>query len=229
MIAERTRFALHNLLIDVKKIYAIFSYVLYGVFFIFYGFSIYSTINKLPFLIIYCILCFLTLLSLIFFLIKNKENKETIRKINRIKNFFKYAVLFTMLVVNVVEMLKFGTSDFNKIMLFVSGLFLVIQIIFEFVTMFVEKYVKVLTDAIQKDFEFIHPTTWKRGALRILDAPLEKLARKKSGEEKEENHSFDEFVETVKKTNKQKEKDKRKKEIEQIKTHVNTIFKKKEK
>ena len=79
--------------------------------------------------------------------------------------------------VNVLEMIKFGVSDFNKVMLIVRFILLLAQIIFEFVKAFVERYIKLFMYSISRDLQpFTKFKQVKGNFFEAIDAPLEAIA-----------------------------------------------------
>lgn len=238
MVAERSVSVLSNMLDDIKKIWFITLIIVQSVFMLLYAYSIYANINRLFFLIAYSTLFMLSILSFILFLIKRKV-KNINKTFYRTKNFFKYAVNAAMIVVSVIETIKYGISDFNKILLIVSGATLLLQLFIECIKIFAEKYTEDLKSAFTKDFEwvnFLDPKKVKSNILKIIDAPFEKLANLKENKEKEVEKEEQRISDHVKRyKEKQEERDSIKKaqeetriknELNELKSHVAAIFKK---
>ncbi|MCH5179854.1 MAG: hypothetical protein J1F32_01395 [Erysipelotrichales bacterium] len=215
-------------------------------FFIFYGYSIYANINRIIFLIIYSLLALIGIINFVTYLVTyHKSNK----KVNRFKRFlrvFKYVSNGTMLVINIVELIKYGLNDFSKILLVLSGVFLVAQIIIELIRIFVEKYINLFTIAFEMDFKFIEKISKvkdvKANFFGLVDAPLKAWSNKLEGKKQENNLSeMEEYVNQLAEEDKTKKKEQARqlrkenaeKKKQEIKNHVSIIkkhlFKKKEK
>ena len=248
MIAENSISVFTNMLEDIKKICFRTLFVVQVIFMVLYSYSIYANLDRLIFLITYSILFALSIFSFGLFLVKHKKNKKQNKEVIRAKNFLKYIVNAIMLVVNIVEMVKFGINDFSKMLLVISGVSLLVQVIFEFVKMFAEKYVRDLTLAVKKDFKYLNPGSWGAGIMKAIDAPLEALALRKEGKTKElskeelilkehrdkhekrvEEHKEEkELAKIEKKAESKKQRDiALKKEMFEFKKHIATILKKK--
>ena len=245
MIAENSISVFSNMLDDIKKFWFVSLIIFHGIFFTFYTYSIFTNLSNLLFLITYAILFILSILSFVLFLIKHKNKNHTHKKIVRHKNFLKYIVNTTMLIANIIELATLGIDDFSKIILIISSITLFAQIIIEFLKIFSEKYVKDLKFALEKDFGFLNIKNWKSTSLKIIDAPLEKLATLKQDKElskqeiKLEQHK-QRYRDRTKLQKPQKILDKKRKheearkheatrvnkEIAEIKSHLSTIFKK---
>lgn len=238
MVAERSISVLSNMLDDVKKIWFVALITAQSVFMLLYAYSIYANVNRLFFLIAYITLFALSILSFILFLIKNK-NKKFNKTFFRTKNFFKYAVNATMIIVSIIETIKYGISDFNKILLIVSGVSLLAQIFIEGIKIFTEKYTEDFKTAVSEDFgwvNYLNPERAKSNLIKLIDAPFEKLANLKQGKEKEISKEAQRVEEHVKRfkakreernsIKKTQEKSRIKSELDELKSHVATIFKK---
>lgn len=248
MICENSRSVLSNMLEDIKRAWFVTLIVVQCVFMIFYSYSIYANIDRLVFLITYSILFVLSIISFVLFLLKHKKNVKQNKDLVRGKNFLKYFVNATMLIVNIIELTKFGCSDFSKILLVISGISLLVQVIIEFIKMFAERYIKYFTLALKKDFaiiDYLNPKKLGSNALKVLDAPIEFVARKIKGEEKtltKEERVLEDYKEKFKQKQEEKKERKalekiekaaetkkqeyiaRKKEWNEIKDHFSTVF-----
>lgn len=244
MVGKYTRAVGTNMLDEIKKIWFISLIILQVIFIAFYSFSIYTNIDRLIFLITYSILFGLSIISFILFLVNHKKRKKLNKVYKKAKNYLKYVVNATMLVVNIIEMVKYGASDFNKILLIVSGISLIIQLILEGITSFAERYFRDFNIAIEKDFGFLNPKRLASTALKVVDAPLKKIAEIKTPEfkvvKKEdkilEKHikKFDDKAEERELAKKEKKAEKRKEELQRVKdefkqigSHIKSIFSKK--
>jgi len=226
MLADRSVSVLSNMLEDIKKIWFISLFIIQSVFIVFYSYSIYTNWGNLLFSITYSILFLLSLVSFIVFVIKHKNNKKTSRKFTRSKNFVKYIVNTIMLVVNIIEMIRFGINDFSKILLVFSGVLLLVQVLFEFVKLFAEKYIDDFKLAFEKDFELLDIRKWKSNALKIINAPLEKLTTKNAKDKKELSKEDKRLESHLIRHKERKEKNKEKKQ--KIKEEKKEEFKRRE-
>lgn len=174
---------LTNMLEDIKRIWYVTLVIVQSIFIILYSYSIYVNLDKTIFLITYSILFLLSLISFILFFINHKN-----KVFNRVKNNLKYIVNIIMLTVNIVEMIKFNIDDFNKILIIISAISLLVQIIVELIKIFAEKYINDFNNALKKDLEPLNILNIKRirsNLLKLVDTPLEKIAELKTGKKKE--------------------------------------------
>ena len=235
MIFKNIKYVLNALLKDIKKIWFISTLVAEISFILLYAYSIYSNINNLFFLIIYSVLFVVSLSAFILHWILYKKYKQEENIIKKGKGYLSHVAKIAILVAQVVEMLKFGISDFNKILLIVSAITLVVGIIFEFVKMFAEKYISDFSYAIEQDITQWFPSRFGGTVLKYIDAPLEKLANKKTGEKQEKSEQEVRFEKYEKEFKEQKaikkdeEKERVEKELGEIKSHVKEIFSKTDK
>ncbi|MBQ7977849.1 MAG: hypothetical protein IJ301_04625 [Clostridia bacterium] len=244
MIAKRSIAVLTNMLEDIKKICFCSLIIVQSIFIIFYFYSIYNNFNNLIFLITYSVLCLLSIITFILFLIKHKQNQKINKNFSRSKNFLKYIVNVIMLIVNIIDMLNFGINDFSKVLLAISGISLFIQITFEFIKIFAEKYIRDFKYAFEKDFEFFNFSKWKSNTIKLINVPFEKLEIRKTGQSKElskeelilENHlkkfRFIKEQKAIAKIEKKSEAKKQEnlrihKELKELKNHVANVFGKK--
>lgn len=232
--------------------------ILVSIFFIcYYGYSIYTNINNTIFLVINIIFLVLGLFGFILYLSTHKNKTKITKNIKKIIGKSKYLTKIVVLIINTIQFVKYGGSDLSLILLALSGLILVLQTLVEVIQKFVTNYVELFVEAIYQDFEFLV----KLGKLKeakgnfyeMIDAPLEKLANKLEGKEKEvqltkTQQELNSIVDTY--SPKIEENDRKKKELkkqrikesseqraikqkEEIKEHLKTIknrvFKKKEK
>ena len=145
---------------------------------------------------------------------RKKQNKTFIR----FRNFSKYFINFSMIVVVFIQLVKFGIDDFSKILLIVSTISLFIQIIVEFVRMLAERYINDFKNAIHEDFKYFNLKNWKGNLLEFIEKPLGKVANKKLGKEVEltdEEKRLIKYRERAEKLIEDKEIKKAKKEIEE--------------
>lgn len=249
MVCERTRAVLSSFLEDVKRIAFITACIVQGVFIVFYAYSIFNNLDKLVFLIIYLILFVLSVVWFTIWLIKRKQKKR-IKKIRKAKEYLKWIANTTMLVVRIVEIVQFDADFLSKVLLILSAIMLLLQVIIEFVKNFIDRYYNDFVYAVEKDFELLKPSRWKSNVLKLIDAPFEKLALKKEGNDKEipkEEQRSNEYVKRfrvvnaknkrIKKEQKvikkqiiqQEEKERVRNEAKELKSHLAIIFGKKNK
>lgn len=178
---------------DLKRISFWTTIIVQIIFLFFYSYSIYKNVDFLLFLVIYIVLAVLSLLHFIYFLASNKsDNKKLVKKIKRVFRISKYLINGTMLGVNIYEMLKYGITDFNKVLLVVSGISLLVQVIIECARFFIEKYIELFQYSLKTDLKGIYWAKEKMDSVKevkgnffsLIDAPLEKLADKLEGKEK---------------------------------------------
>lgn len=235
----------NKLIADIEKIFYWTNIVVQSIFFGYYGYSIYSNIHNLAFLIIYSLLLIFSTMGFVYYLRnyqnKDKANFKAIRKTFRIS---RYAINGSMLVLNMIEIIRYGGSQLTYTLIAFSTTSLFIQIIVEFVRNFSDSYIDLFRIAIEKDTAFLRSMPdikdFKGNLLGLVDAPLGALAKK--GENKKRELSENEkLVESL--ANKEKEKGTNKKKIKRqenvkkqgnkIKEHLNIIknkiFRKKEK
>lgn len=165
MAGKKSIPALTKFLADVKKTWFTSMCVLQSVFIVFYLLSIFNNTDKLFFLITYSILLCLSIITFVTFLLTNVMHVKKNKRFNRAKNFTKYAVNSIMLMVKMIEMLKYGLNDFNKILLFASAIILVVQILIEFIKISIEKYITNLKTSIKDDFEKLNLKRYKKSPL----------------------------------------------------------------
>lgn len=241
----RTRAVSKKLVTDLDKSIFWITLIIQVFFFFFYGYSIYTNIHNIIFLITYSLLAVLAIFNFIFVITSHPYKKtESVMKIKLFSRIFKYFINGTMLGVNIFEMIKFGATDFNKIMIIVSGISLVIQIILEIVRSITSYYIELFTTSIQMDLNFVLKLAkvkeYKGNLLELLDLPLEAIANKLEGKQPELTETeiylnelaieFDKEVREKTKENSQKNAEIQKKEIiEHLSIIKNKVLKRKNK
>ena len=179
-----------KLIEDVKKILFWTTIIVSLIFFGFYGYSIYKNVDNLIFLITYSLLFSISVITFVNYLLTYSKNTKRMKNFNRFLRVFKYIVNGTMLVVNVVNMFTYQTSDLSKMLLIVSAISLFVQVVVELLRIFVENYVEMFMFAVQKDFSIFFKTSElggiKGAALKIIDAPIERIAKKITKEKEPE-------------------------------------------
>jgi uncharacterized membrane protein YgaE (UPF0421/DUF939 family) len=141
-----------------------------------------------------------------------------------------------MLVLNLIEIIRYGGSNIAYTLIVLSSISLIIQIIVEFIRVFVSEYVSLYTIAIDKDTQFLRRIQdvkdVKGNFYGIVDAPLEVIAKKikKGSNELSEKEKLVESLANIsktKKSNKRKVRHKEnvKRQKEEIREHLNIIKK----
>ena len=244
MLLGRTRAVANNLIEDIKKILFYTTVLVQSVFFIFYGYSIAKSLDNLLFFIIYSLLFILAVINFIYYLkthnIQHKKNKFIFSL-----KIFRYILNLTMIVTNCIQILTSASSDLSKIFLIFSVLSYFVQIVLEFVKVFVERYVELFSKSLELDLEIIDilfnkPKEVKGNFFALLDKPLEAIANKIENKQvevvvdkKEEKviNIAEEYIKQEKERAKQIRNEKAEKRKQELKEHFNIIknhiFKKK--
>ena len=248
MFLGRSRAVLAKMLDDIRKIAFTVNIVVQIVFLAFYGYSIYNSINKWVFFAIYTCLLILSVIAFINTLAThNSKKKKT--GFERFLRVSKYFINGALLVVNAYQTLAFSGDSLSIILLIVSAISLVVQVIVEFVRIFIERYVALFAYSIDKDVgwlgDFIEDpkgTLWT-----LVDQPFESLSDKIENKQRDVSPE-EEKVETLyaefapKEKEREKDRNRQKKErsdriakeqkselVSHIKTVFGSIFKKKDK
>ena len=231
----RTRAVADKLVKDIDKSMFWTTLVIQLFFFFFYGYSIYTNLSNTIFLVTYILLAALALFNFIYMIATHPYKKETgVKKVKLFARIFKYIINAAMIGVNIYEMVKFGGTDFNKIMIIVSGISLGVQIILEFVRAHMAYYTELFVTSVQMDLSFFIKLSkakeTKGNFYEFIDMPLEALANKLEGKEPELTETekmLNDLAKEYEKENKQKIKENSEKNAEhqknQIKEHWNTI------
>ena len=250
----RTRAVAYKLVDDIEKLLFWITILVQGFFFFFYGYSIYTNLNRPLFLVIYSLLLALSVFNFIYVIVSHPYRKsDNVKKVKAFARAFKYLVNGTMLGVNIFGLIKFDGTDFNKIMIIVSAASLAVQIILEFVRAYTARYIDLFMTSFQMDLNLVYKLSRIKDAkgnfYGMVDAPLEAIANKIEGKEKEEDLTdtekelnellkkyepkFKEMKDDKKQKSKENSQQKAARQKEQIKKHVKIIkenlFKKKDK
>ena len=181
-IMQRTRGIFNQMVNDVRRVVFWTNIIVQSIFFVFYGFSIYESIQNIPFLILYSILLLISIITYITFLVVNIKKLNKPKNFNRALRIFKYFANGTMLILNVIDMIKFGASDLNKILLALSGISIFAQIIVEFARAYVERYTDLIKIALEEDLGILAKLDEIRDVkgnfLKLVNKPLQSLAEK---------------------------------------------------
>ena len=181
-LLSRTKGVLSQIVDDVKRISFWSNILVQIIFFIFYIYSICISINHLTILILYSILLLFASITFITFLITHLRKIKKPKRFYRLLRFGKYFTNGTLIALNIYAMVKYGATDWNKIILSISLISLLIHIIIEGIKILIEKYAKYLSIAIENDFSLI--VKWnnikegKSTLLSIVNSPLETIANK---------------------------------------------------
>lgn len=143
---------------DLDIIQKVVDFIVQIIFLGFYAYSIYSNLNNTLLLTIYIVLLSVSLAYFIFYIVTlNNKSKIFKRKIKyKVKKSVKYTKLLTSAItlgLAVYELANYETSDFTKILTIVSGISFGIQILIEFATMFINKYIDLFTESVKMDYE----------------------------------------------------------------------------
>ncbi len=175
---------------DVKKILFWTTIIVSLIFFGFYGYSIYINVDNFIFLITYSLLFSIAVITFVNYLLTYSKTTTRIKRFKRFLRVLKYIVNGTMLVVNVINMIIYPVSDLSKILLIVSAISLLVQVIVELLRIFIENYVNMFMIAVQDDFSIVFKASElggvKGAALKIIDAPIEAIAKKITKEKEPE-------------------------------------------
>ena len=240
MIMGRTRAVADKLVKDIEKIIFWTTILVQAFFFFFYGYSIYTNVSKTIFLIIYSVLCALSLFNFTYVIASHPYRKsDNVKKVKTFIRIFRYIVNGTMLGVNIYEMVMYGASDFNKMMIIVSGASLFGQIVLELVRIFTENYINLFMTSVQMDLSLFTKLNKMKEAnsfYEFVDIPLEALANKLEGKEEEltdKEKKVDDLYKEFKPKYEQKQEEKRRQQKENnpnteerksnIKEHLKTI------
>ncbi|MGN1103672.1 MAG: hypothetical protein ACI4QI_02230 [Candidatus Coproplasma sp.] len=188
---NRTIAVAKQLISDINTILLVATIIVNCIFFVFYGYSIYANVNSTVYLVIYSLLAVTAIINFVTYLVTYKKEKgKKTKGFKRIVRVFRYIVNAASLGVSIYQMTQVGASDFNKVLLIVSAVSLVIQIIIELLRVFIERYVELFTASLKMDFAFVEKLAKlkevKGTFVELVDSPLEVIANKLSGKAKEE-------------------------------------------
>ena len=230
MILPRTLAVTSKLIQDIEKILFRTTIVVQCIFFGYYGYSIYTNLSEMTFLVIYSLLLIISTLSFIHYLSSYRNTiKGKTKSVKRTFRIFKYVVNGSMLVINVIEIIRFGGTDVAYVLVGFSTLSLIFQIIVEFIRVFSSQYLELFTIAIDKDTAFLRRIA-DANLLSFVDAPLQIIANRLNTDEKElsKNEEYVEFLYKGHKENKTMKKRSRseaskQRQKDEIKEHYNII------
>ena len=239
----RTRAVANKFVSDIDKIVFWTAIVVQVLFLFLYGYSIYTNMDKLPFLITYSLLSGLAIFNFIYMIVSHPYRKEdNVKNIKKFVRFFRYFINASMLGVKIFELIKFDATDFNKILIIISGVSLLSQIILEFIRMFTDYYMELFMTSVQMDLGFVIKMSkigeTKGNFFEVIDMPLEAIANKIDGKEPEYtetekylNELAKKYTDDIKQKHKEDSEANAEHQKQQIKEHLSTIknfiFKKK--
>lgn len=215
MIFHRTVAVKDEFIKDIEKILFNTIIVVQFIFFIYYAYSIYTNLLNLTFLIAYSSLLILSTISFIYYVTNYADKKngkvKIVRKTFRI---FKYTFNASMLVINLIEIIRYGGTDLAYGFIVFSSISLIIQITMEFIRGFVYQYINLFTIAITNDTQIINKvqsaTDIKAQLYRFADSPFEVLSKSHKNVDKDLSDN-EKLVEALGKLRKEKTSNKRKK------------------
>ena len=150
---ENTQTIAQKMMHDIETILYWTIIVVQFIFLGYYGYSIYANLNQLIFLIIYSILAVLNLTSFITYIVTHHKPSKFTKNFKRALRIAKYVINGTMIGVNVYELIAYGATDFEKVLLLISGVSLLVQILMEFIRVFVAKYVELFKISLNMDLD----------------------------------------------------------------------------
>jgi hypothetical protein len=230
---KRTSAVIDKTLDDLSRLSFDLAILVQVIFLGLYGFKIYASRDKAIFLILYSVLAGLSLLSFIFYLWShNEKNFAVVMATKRSLRLGKYAANGAMIIVILVEFVITPVSDLDIVLSGLSIVSFALQIAFEFVRIFYEKYSVLLSRALEEDLEkFSRLSDPQTSLLHAVDIPLASLAKKLQGNPQEEKDETDENIEGLtadfqarkKAERKAKKAERRGQEKTAIKTHFSSI------
>ena len=230
---KRTSAVIDKTLEDLSRLSFYLAIVVQVIFLGLYGFKIYASRDKAIFLILYSVLAGLSLLSFVFYLWShNEKNFAVVMATKRSLRLGKYAANGAMIIVILVEFVITPVSDLDIVLSGLSIVSFALQIAFEFVRIFYEKYSVLLSRALEEDLEkFSRLSDPQTSLLHAVDIPLASLAKKLQGNPQEEKDETDENIEGLtadfqarkKAERKAKKAERRGQEKTAIKTHFSSI------
>ena len=242
MIFHRTRGVGDAFIRDLEKILYWTTIVVQFIFFGYYGYSIYSNMMNLTFLVTYSLLLVLSTMGFIYYLANYRAKEKKVRTVKQTFRIFKYLINGSMVLLNMIEIIRYGGDELAYALIVFSAISLIIQIIVELIRIFITHYVDLFTIALDKDTALFKkipdPRDVYGNLLSAVDAPLE-VVNKLSKSEKKELSKKEKLVEELKNShiaksvNKRKEKHQKhaQRQKREIKEHFDTvkgrIFKKK--
>lgn len=232
---SRTLGVTNKLMEDIESFLFKTTIVVQVIFFGYYGYSIYTNLDNLTLLIVFSLLLLLSSISFTYYL--KHYQRKSVAKVKTVKKsfrIFKYLINGSMIVINLLEIIKYGGNDVDYLLIGFSTLSLLVQIIVEILRVFISHYVELYKIALDKDtliFQKLAGFTDIKGHLVTLaDLPFESIANKLNGKNKEVSDKeklvdalSKQAVAKAKYKKRLKRKDKVDKELNEIKEHYATI------
>jgi hypothetical protein len=114
---NKTKIVVYKLKQDIEKLLHVVN-VIVSLFFIgYYCYSIYVNIDNITFLVINSIFLFLGIFGFILYLVTYKKNNKNIKIIKNIIGKSKYLTKVAVLIINTVNVVKYGGTLISKILL----------------------------------------------------------------------------------------------------------------
>lgn len=181
---SRTFAVIDKIIRDLRIISHVFLIIVQISFLVLYGFKIFYSINDPVYLYIYIALAALSLFGFVFYLITyNNRKKKAIIGTKRGIRIFKYLANGLMIIMLIIEFLNKDVSDLEVIVSWISIIGFLVQLLIEFARIMFERYASLMVIALKKDTEFIEDLqNPKRAIYEKINAPLEKLSQKYTGE-----------------------------------------------
>ena len=160
-----TAAAVSSILKDIKRVAKITNIVVQVLLISFYGLMIYQSIDNLVRLIAYSVLAAISLTAFILELVFEAQideeetiNERKTRKINKrsrklIYKYIKYASRVTIVVMAVVNLIRFGGSDLTIIATIFSAFLIVLNVAVDVITSLTLKYVAMIRIGFMTDME----------------------------------------------------------------------------
>lgn len=231
----RTIGVTNKLMEDIESFLFKTTIVVQIIFFAYYGYSICTNLDNLTLLVVFSLLLLLSTISFTYYL-KN-YHKKSVTKVKKVKKsfrIFKYLINGSMIIINLLEIIKYGGTDVAYLLIGFSTLSLLIQIIVEFLRVFTSYYLDLYKIALEKDTEKFQKiadlTDIKGNLVTILDTPFEAIAKKLDGKKKEASEKEklveslgNQAAENANMKKRLRRKGKVDKQLSEIKEHYSTI------
>lgn len=180
----RTLAVLDKIVKDLQIVSFVLFVIVQIAFLVLYGFKIYYNIDDPFYFYLFISLAALSLFGFVFYVVAYSDRKKKIvRGTKRGLRIFKYLANGMMIIVLIVEFVNKNVSDLEVILSWVSIIGFLAQLFLEFVRVMYERYEDLMVIAFNKDIEFLDDLqNPKRVIYQKINAPLEKLSQKITGE-----------------------------------------------
>lgn len=199
---ERTLAVIEKILKDLKKVSTISDFVIQGVFLILCAYNVYLNLDSTHYLIIYSVLLAVSFAYFVFSCVTVKKKIGGAKKwVKFIASNFKLLFRFAIICISVYDIATTEVSDFTKIVTIVVIVGFFLQLIINFVTLALDRYINSLKIAFEEDWKelrapidklldaketILHPA---EAILKAVNKPMSRLAgveQEEKGEEKGE-------------------------------------------